>query len=158
MNYLGEEVSTHLQAKLDKNQYDESRLIRIKVPLNMPYIADWNDFETFEGETEINGIHYRYVKRKIENGELVLLCIPNEQKTSLQAAEQHFFKLVNDIQQPGAKKDSKEHSAKIPMSDYINNTLASINAVTRSIVKDYSDYKWFIPPVYISTRTQRPEC
>lgn len=158
INYFEKEATTHLQAKLDNDQYDESTLIEVRVPLNMPYIADWDHFEKYEGETEISGIHYKYVKRKIEKGELVLLCIPNQQKTNLQAAKQDFFKQVNDLQQPGAKKDSKDHSVKIAVSDYIANSTAYTN-IAESIVSTTCDhYSSSISPVYISIPAQPPEC
>lgn len=158
INYLETEATTHLQVKLDNGQYDESTLIQIRVPLNMPYIADWDHFEKFEGETQINGIHYKYVKRKIEKGELVLLCIPNQQKTTLQTAKQNFFKLVNDLQQPGAKKESKDHSVKIPFSDCITNSAAYTNITETITAAAYENYSAFIYPVYLSTYAQPPDC
>lgn len=158
ISYVETKATTHLQAKLDNDQYDESTLIQIRVPLNMPYIADWDNFEKFEGETQINGIHYKYVKRKIEKGELVLLCIPNQQKTSLQAAKQNFFKLVNDLQQPGAKKESKDHSVKVPFTDYIANGTDYTNTAEIIISLPHDHYSSFIHPVYITTPAQPPEC
>lgn len=158
ITYFQTQANTNLQAKLDSNQYDESSLIQIRVPLNMPYIADWGHFEQFEGETEINGIHYKYVKRKIENGELVLLCIPNHQKTSLQSAGQSFFKLVNDLQQPGAKKDSKDHTVKIPVSDYIANSTDHPNLTTALIAKACTPYFPYTSEGYAIAPAQPPEC
>lgn len=158
MNYLGDKASFQLQAKLDRQQYDESQLVEIRVPLNMPYITDWDEFQSFEGETEINGVHYKYVKRKVERGELVLLCIPNEQKTILQDAKNNFFNLVNDLQQPTGKKDSKDHGIKIPLSDYIANDLGSffMNAEKQSSAN--SCYQAFIPTVYIPLTEPPPWC
>ena len=59
---------------------------------------DGKEFERFDGEMEINGILYKYVKRKVVDGHLVLLCLPNEKKIQLQTARDNFFKLVNDLQ------------------------------------------------------------
>jgi hypothetical protein len=158
ISYFEKEATTHLQAKLDKEQYDESTLIQVRVPLNTPYIADWNHFEKYEGETEINGVHYKYVKRKIEKGELVLLCIPNQQKTSLQAAKQNFFQQVNDLQQPGAKKDAKDHAVKISFSDYIDNSTVHTKLLQGNAPSAYSYHASFIAPVYLSIPAQPPEC
>jgi hypothetical protein len=158
INYFQQQATTHLQVKLDSEQYDESSLVQVRVPLNMPYITDWDQFEKYEGETEINGIHYKYVKRKIEKGELVLLCIPNQQKTSLQAARQQFFKLVNDLQQPGAKKESKDHSVKISPTDCITNSPAYPNLAQGEDSSPYANYSSFIHPIYLSTLSHPPEC
>lgn len=157
INYVEKEATTHLQAKLDNDQYDESSLIQIRVPLNTPYIADWDNFEKYEGETEINGVHYKYVKRKIEKGELVLLCIPNQQKTTLQTAKQNFFKLVNDLQQPGSKKDAKDHAVKLSFSDYIDNSTAYTKLIPGNAPSAYPYYASTITPVYLSIPAQPPE-
>ena len=159
MNYMEQQATTQLQSKLDQNLYDESTLIEIRVPLNMPYIANWNDFETFYGETEIAGTHYTYVKRKVENGELVLLCIPNTAKTELQAAKINYFKLVNDLQQPTGKQDSKNLSVKIPYSDYIaNSSMTTINPWAVTTTSVLRPYVFVMPTVYIPTPAQPPEC
>lgn len=158
INYFENEASIHLQAKLDKDQYDESSLIQLRVPLNMPYITDWDQFENYEGETEINGIHYKYVKRKIEKGELVLLCIPNQQKTQLQTASHNFFKLANDLQQPGAKKDSKGPTVKLSFTDYIANPPFSATLAESNAVAMHPHYSFFVPTIHLSAPTQPPDC
>jgi len=91
-------VNVKLEAQLNKNDFDESQLVEIKVPLDLPYQTEWKEFERFDGEMEINGILYKYVKRKVVDGHLVLLCLPNEKKIQLQTARDNFFKLVNDLQ------------------------------------------------------------
>ncbi len=102
------QADVKLEAKLDRNEYDESQLIELRVPINLPYHNDWKEFERYNGSIEINGVHYNYVKRKVEKGELVLLCLPNDEKQMVQSARDQFFKLVNDLQQPGANKKSDQ--------------------------------------------------
>jgi hypothetical protein len=157
-NHLQNEASAQLQSKLDNNDYDEASLVELRVPLNMPYITDWDDFETYEGETQIDGIHYKYVKRKVENGELVLLCIPNQQKTELQTAQQDFFKMVNDLQQSTGKKQAKDHSIKIPLSDVIADNNSSATIALTSISKARTLYLKYLPSAFIATPSQPPEC
>jgi hypothetical protein len=104
---LMEDTSTaRMEARLDENDYDPSQLIELRVPINLPYYNDWSEFERYSGEIEIDGIHYNYVKRKIEKGELVLLCLPNNDKQMLQSARDQFFKLVNDLQHPNKGEKS----------------------------------------------------
>jgi len=110
INVMQKQADTRLEARLDINDYDESQLIELKVPLNMPYQTDWAEFQRFDGEIEISGVHYKYVKRKIQDGQLVLKCIPNHARQTLESAKQDIFKANNDIQQDnGAKKTG--HSA-----------------------------------------------
>ena len=57
---------------------------------------------------EVNGQYYTYVKRKIENGYLVLKCIPNNAKEKIKAAGNDFFKMTVglDTNQPDKKQNS----------------------------------------------------
>lgn len=94
-----------LEQKIYNSEYDEASLIEIKVPLDAPYLSDYfSEFDRYVGELELNGVHYKYVKRKIINGELVLFCLPNKAKTDLQNSRQAFFNLVNDLQHSQTKE------------------------------------------------------
>jgi hypothetical protein len=123
INYLQKDADMQLEARLDKNDYDESQLIEIKVPISMPYQSDWAAFERYDGEIEVNGVHYKYVKRKVQDGQLVLKCIANPTKQRLETAKDDLFKLVNDLQQDrSAKKPAVPNSilAKNVLGDYDN--------------------------------------
>ena len=96
-NQLENNSHQNLVSRLDNDAYRESELIELKVPISLPYQISQADFERFDGEVEVNGTHYNYVKRKIQNDTLVVLCIPNTEKTSINTARETFFSLVNDI-------------------------------------------------------------
>ncbi len=119
-DYLQQRADANLEARLDNNDYDESRLIKVTMPLNMPYQNNWSDYERYDGEVEINGVHYKYVKRKIEDGKLIMLCLPNDTKMQLQANKNDFFKLVNDLQSPSQNKSSNSghNTVKSPVTEY----------------------------------------
>jgi hypothetical protein len=102
IHYLEDQTDTVLQQKLDKQEYAEHELIELRVPLHLPYLSDWKEFQPYDGETTINGRNYRYVKRKLERGELVLVCMPNKQKDKITTAGHDYFKRVNDL--PPEKK------------------------------------------------------
>ncbi len=106
INIVQQNADTKLEAKLDRNEYNEEDLIEIKVPVSMPYQTDWAEFERYDGEIEVNGIHYKYVKRKVQDGQLVLKCIPNQAKQHLESAKEDLFKITNDLQQDNAAKKS----------------------------------------------------
>lgn len=57
----------------------------------MPYQAANTSFERHYGEIEMDGQYYTYVKRRIEDGFLVLKCIPNLQKEKIQKVAGKFF-------------------------------------------------------------------
>ena len=121
-------ASTRLVEQLDNEQYDESKLIEMRVPLPMPYQTNWSDFERYNGEIEIEGVHYNYVKRKVYNDTLILLCIPNHGKMKLNSAKEQFFSLVNDI-----SNDSKQ----VPAAP------AKANII-KSITSEYQDNRYEI--------------
>ena len=121
--YFQDQATVAIETRLDQQQYSEEELIEFRIPINLPYQTNWKDFERFDGEVEIEGIHYKYVKRKVENGELVILCIPHESKMKLQTSRDEFFKLVNDLQQstPGKKSGEGQTAHKSFSSEYFQN-------------------------------------
>jgi hypothetical protein len=159
-DYWQKQADTRLEARLDQHQYDESNLIEIRIPLNMPYQNVSSDYERYDGEIEFNGKHYKYVKRKVENGQLVLLCLPNETKMRLQSARDEFFKLVNDLQQSSQNKNSAPASSiKNPVTEYWqqqNNWC--INGIV-ALHNHYASYPFMLPPApSLITPAQPPEC
>ncbi len=123
-NYLQKKADTQLEARLDVNDYDESQLIELRVELNIPYQYSWSNFERHSGEIELNGKIYAYVKRKIEDGYLVLKCIPNDVKQEIEKADNILFTVNNGLDQ--------EHNGK-------NNS--PLNSIYKSFFSDYdSDF------------------
>ena len=106
-NYLQKKANNQLEARLDVNDYDESQLIEIRVALNIPYQYSWSNFERHSGEIELNGKIYAYVKRKVEDGYLVLKCIPNNVKEEIKKAGNILFTVNNGLDQAD---NGKSHS------------------------------------------------
>ena len=158
--YLQTRALPDLEAQLDQEQYDPSQLIEMRVPLNMPYQLNSTEFERYDGEIEIQGVHYKYVKRRVENGQLVLLCLPNETKMRIQGAREEFFKLVNDLQQNNQGKGADHgHSIKNPVTEYWQeeNDWALQSLVIRH--NSFAFFNTIIPtPPAINTPAQPPEC
>ena len=106
INALQSKAEKQLVAKLDNNEYNDDDLVTITVPLSMPYLTDSKNFERKDGEITLNGKIYHYVKQKIYQGNLILKCLPDEQKMHLQNAKNEFFQLANDIQSASSSKKS----------------------------------------------------
>jgi hypothetical protein len=122
-NYAQQQEDVNFEASLDKKIYDEAELITIKVPLSVPYQNSQQDFERVDGELNINGKIYKYVKRKIVDGELILKCLPDHEKMQLQSAKDDFFKYANDLVQHNDSKKSNNSKAglfKNLMTEYDN--------------------------------------
>ena len=162
INIVQQQADTKLEAKLDRNEYDESQLIEIRVAVNMPYQTDWADFERYDGEIEVNGIHYKYVKRKVQDGQLVLKCIPNQTRQRLESAKDDLFKITNDIQQDNAAKKSGAPNSilvKNVLSDYDNLQQLNIPALYAAVsVQSYNRYQpHLVSDLLHSTPEQPPE-
>lgn len=119
VNFLQQRSDSHLEALLDQNQYDDAGLTELKIPVHMPYQTSWSSFERYDGEVEMNGITYKYVKRKLCNDTLYLLCIPNTAKMNLETVRTDFFKNTNDLQNHNSKHgNSKSNGLKNILTDY----------------------------------------
>ena len=117
---MEEKSDAQLEARLDENKYDESQLVSIKVPATyLSYYTNSKLFERVDGQIEINGVEYKYVKRRLFNDSLELVCLPNKTAVKLRAAQNDFFKLVNDIQHKENKKSSSGFSKNVS-TDYLN--------------------------------------
>jgi len=102
--YCIQRSDKQLTQQLDNHQYNDSELIEVKIALHTPYLTSWSDYERIDGEAEVNGIFYSYVKRKIHNDTLYLLCLPNKNKTQLNSARIEYAGNVNDV--PTNAKDT----------------------------------------------------
>jgi len=143
-------ATANLEQKISAGKYSDEQLVEIRIPLNMPYYSD-KDYEEVYGETDFNGEHYQYVKRKVSDNTLYLLCLPNKEKTSIVKVKNEFTKAVNDI--PGNKEGSQQKSGlvKLLTAEFrINETAFDINNFSissLSFVSRNSDAKdLFIPP------------
>jgi hypothetical protein len=117
--YLEHHSDISFEKKIDNSEYNDADLIEMRVPLNAPYLSsNPTEFERFDGEVELQGKHYKYVKRKIENGQLVLLCLPDENKNRIQNSREDFFKLVNDLNHNSQNKNKNTASFKSFTTEY----------------------------------------
>jgi len=150
-------ATANLEQKISTGKYSEEQLVEIRIPLNMPYFSD-KDYEEVYGETDFNGEHYQYVKRKVSANTLYLLCLPNKEKTSIVKVKNEFTKAVNDI--PGNKEGSQQKSglAKLLTTEFrVNETAFDINNFSissLSFVSRNADAKDLFIPL---TDAQPPE-
>lgn len=113
---LQQKADTRLEAQLDNSDYDESQLVEIRVPMNMPYQERYTEFERHYGEIELDGKSYTYVKRKIEGDVLVLKCIANQSKE-----ESKIIK--NDLARANSNADMDHSGKNLPQKSFAKNTL-----------------------------------
>lgn len=156
---LTKDADQQLEVLLDNEQYDESQLIEVRVALNVPYQNDQAEFERHYGEMEVDGKYYTYVKRKIEDGFLVLKCIPNTFKEKITAAGNDFFKMANglDDNQPD-KKQSNSNFAKNFWSEYDDREMDyTIDIFSTVLNKNFLNNTVSLSDIYRPAPAQPPE-
>lgn len=154
--YVQKQADRQLAVHLDNHSYNEAELIELKVELKVPYQKQDADFERHYGEIEIDGKSYTYVKRKVENGFLILKCIPNHQRDKLKTANADFLKMIVGLshEKNNGKQNTPSLSLKNFWSEYNNQffNLETQNAL--SIKTNYflqpapSLYSTFLPPAH----------
>lgn len=148
IGYLQQKTNSELEARLDENSYDESQLISVKVAVtHLSYFNTSADFERVNGSIEINGVQYKYVKRRLFNDSLELLCLPDQTAMKLRACKNDLFRVANGLQTDSGKRQGAHAvPVKPPMTDpYF---------VTDGFVPSPA-FRW-VSPVFVSYRAYFP--
>jgi hypothetical protein len=155
---MEQNATQRLEEKIDAGQYSEAQLVEIKIPLQIPYYSD-TKYEACYGETQFNGEHYRYVKRKISDNTLYLLCLPHREKDNIAAVKTDFIKSVNDIQNNNApQKQGPPSFIKLMLSEFLQEQKMNDPGLQLSVLqKVYSQNSRFISQFDPQTAAQPPE-
>ena len=123
-------ANKYITAVVDNNNYNQEDLISIKKTINLPYYNNSEQFSTVDGEVEINGAYYKYVKCRIYNDSLEMLCLPNTQKTKIHQAKNDFYKVVADIEKNNSEKNksNSNNSFKKILSEFEENVTIKLGA------------------------------
>ena len=142
-------------ARLDKGNYNDEDLITVKVPINLPYQTNWKEFERVDGEITVNGQVYKYVKRKIYNDTMILLCIQHEMKTKLEQKASDYFGKINDL--PGNENGKKADALKQLLNDFDLDNSQQVVAITETTPEFNLHHDAFSPHHFIPLQGQPPE-
>jgi hypothetical protein len=101
---MEDNATQRLEARLDRQQYDENQLITIKVPAScLSYFNVSTTFERVSGTIEVGGVPYQYVKRRIFNDSVEMKCIQNRTAMKWRQSGNSFFGLVNGVEREGSR-------------------------------------------------------
>jgi hypothetical protein len=118
-NYWQDRAERRLEANFDQDNYDASALISFKIPItSLAYYNNSSGYERMDGQIEIGGVRYQYVKRRIYGDSLEVLCLPNLTSMKLRTASNDFFRQVNDLQQQTQGKKNSTHPVNNNSKDY----------------------------------------
>jgi len=102
--------------KFDAENYSESEIVTIKIPISIPYAMDSKNFERVDGKFEHNGEFYRLVKQKLSQDTLYVACVKDYENKRIDDAMTSFVKTFTD------KPVDSQSSSKIVITfikDYI---------------------------------------
>ena len=160
VSYLQDQKNEQLEAQLDREDYNESDLILLKVPAaHLSAYTNSHSFERVDGQLEISGITYKYVKRRLYNDTLELLCIPNLASMQLQHAKSDFFKIVNDIQNTAQNKKGNSPSVQknFPVSFCPIQLISLTNELCFSGIKRPDHFHLPLPSPFIAQPGEPPQ-
>jgi len=86
------EADKQMTILLDADNYNDADLIQLKLPLHIPYTMNKMQYERCNGQIELNGTQYNYVKRMVQNDTLYLYCLPNLKKTEISNSKNQYSK------------------------------------------------------------------
>jgi len=159
--WLQHRLDKNLENRLDNDSYDDAALFSVKISsFSLPYSSVSSQFERVNGEVEMNGKIYKFVKRRIFNDSLEFLCIPDLNSMQLRTAKNDFFKMVNDLQSSaqGKKSDNTSHIYKTFSPDYCSmNDFYSLQGPLEISPRENTHQPTKINPVYLSPAGQPPD-
>ena len=160
-NYFDQKATAHFVSLIEENNYNESELISIKTPINLPYYANNPKFERVDGEMVIKGVVYQYVQRRVYNDSLEILVLPNQDRLHIKNAREDFYKLAQELDQSGASKKSipiGKAAAKLLSFDYIGlDAQWSFNNIIITTTKVSSDFVSRLTSNYLSVQGPPPK-
>jgi hypothetical protein len=118
--YAEKKADAVMEARIDKDQYDENDLVILQIPLYNPYQLEQKTFERANGEVNINGKTFKYVKRKVSDGNLILLCLADNHKTVLKKAKSDYENVPNDLTTNSKNSGRPGMQKGFSGNDYIN--------------------------------------
>ncbi len=115
-----ENASRQLTAAVENNRYSDDQLLVIKKQISLPYYNNTTSYTNADGEVEMDGTIYRYVKYRIYNNMLEMLCLPNTEKTNIKKAKDDYFSIIAGIQKnsTGKNKPADNNNLKKSFSDF----------------------------------------
>jgi hypothetical protein len=161
ISLLQQKADRHLESLLDEEVYDESRLIEIRVPLNMPYQQRYTGYERHYGNIEVEGQSYTYVKKKIDGDVVIFQCIPNVSRQQLKDMRYDLTRANSNMAstEQGPEKQSQPTLIKNSLTDFddqLDNTLQHKLVIQENLFHD--DYLLDLLEINGKVPHAPPEC
>jgi hypothetical protein len=87
-------------AQIAKGRYYKADLVEVAIPVSIPCIHDWKNFEPVFGCVHFGENAYNYVQMKVTGNMLYLKCVPNYETTKLCTQNVIQAEAIKDIPVP----------------------------------------------------------
>jgi hypothetical protein len=140
-DYAQHTNNLNLETIFDNELYDDAQLVELKIAMDLPYQTNRPVYERVDGEIYVEGILYKYVKRKVAYDTLYLMCLPNTKKMLLETAKNDFFKNWNE---PDKNNTSNNAENGFSLLKQLQNILNESSLVIRIAPSSSDQHKnWF---------------
>jgi len=97
--YWGLRYQTYqqLSQRLDAGLYHPEETIELKIPVNLPYPVQSDEFQRIDGRFEYNGEHFRLIKQKLENDTLFIVCIRDAETKQIVRTIKNYLQLTQGL-------------------------------------------------------------
>jgi hypothetical protein len=131
--YFIDRADSKMVKQVYANKIDDKNLVLLKIPVNMPTVNDWTEYETVAGQIQLKDAYYNYVRLKMTHDTLYLVCYANTAKTQLVKANIITAKEFTDV--PMSKKSDGIAKKLNSLSEYNSTAFVYQYAVIENIVK-----------------------
>ncbi|MGZ3872791.1 MAG: hypothetical protein ACXVJD_07725 [Mucilaginibacter sp.] len=135
--YLCYRAENFFNAQIKDGRYNVNDLTEVKIPAELPGIADWAGYELVSGRVQFANESYNYVKMRVTRHAIYLMCIPNYETTRFANGNIIHAENIKGVQIP-----KKEHvpAGKTTLSDNFSFTFTKFefnspfkNSVSRAL-------------------------
>jgi hypothetical protein len=100
-----------------KGFYNVHDLEEVEVPVNLPGISDWSQYENISGQINFGDKAYNYVQMRVTRHVLYLKCIPNYKSTKLNAQNIIHTQSTKDV--PVTQKDHVPYAGIVELDSFV---------------------------------------
>jgi len=100
--YFIHQSEIQIVKEIYENKIDATKLVEIKIPVHLPGIKKWDRYVRDNGQLQLKGVYYNYLRYKMSPDTMSFICIANSVKTRLVSANLIIAKEINDV--PVSKK------------------------------------------------------
>lgn len=108
--YFIHQSEVQIVKEIYENKVDATKLVEIKIPVHLPNIHSWNSYVHDQGQLQLKGVYYNYLRYKVTQDTMSFICIANSVKTRLVNANLIIAKEISDV--PLSKKGAHDSSQK----------------------------------------------